>query len=145
MKVAKRFRWEAAHRLPWHEGACRHLHGHSYGMMVEIDGPVDARGMVADFKEIKAWLRPLIDRWDHATLVAEDDTALLDVVRTHGWKHDVLPFDTTAENLCRHAAAFVADAAGPRLAEIGVTRVRIRIMETETCYAEYDLPVASRD
>ena len=37
MKVAKRFRWEGAHRLPWHAGLCRHLHGHSYALTVVFD------------------------------------------------------------------------------------------------------------
>lgn len=145
MKVAKEFRWEAAHRLPWHDGGCRHLHGHSYRMFVELSGPVDAHGLVADFHEIKGWLRPLIAQWDHATLVALQDEELLDVVRSHGWRHSVLPFHTTAENLCRFAADFVVDAARDRLAEIGVTRVRVRVMETETCYAEHDLDLPVRE
>ena len=139
MKVAKEFRWEAAHRLPGHDGGCRHLHGHSYRMTVELTGPLGEHGMVADFHEIKSWLRPLIADWDHATLVADTDQELLDVVRSHGWRHAVLPFDTTAENLCRFAAEFVVGTAGDRLETIGVTRVRVRVMETETCYAEYDL------
>ncbi len=73
MKIAKRFRWEAAHRLPWHEGLCRNLHGHSYRMTVELEGEPDARGMVLDFKHLKRVLKPLVDAWDHAILVAESD------------------------------------------------------------------------
>lgn len=53
MKVAKRFRWEAAHRLPWHEGQCRHLHGHSYRMTVELRGDPSGDGMLMDFKHLK--------------------------------------------------------------------------------------------
>lgn len=145
MKVAKQFRWEAAHRLPWHEGDCRHLHGHSYRMDVELSGPTDAHGMVADFQEIKSWVRPLVAEWDHATLVAQSDETLLAVVREHGWKHAVLPYDTTAENLCRFAAEYVLGAARERLARIGVSRIRVRVMETGTCYAEHDLTVESGD
>ncbi|MCI0411024.1 MAG: 6-carboxytetrahydropterin synthase, partial [Acidobacteria bacterium] len=29
MILSKRFRFEAAHRLPRYEGPCYHLHGHS--------------------------------------------------------------------------------------------------------------------
>jgi 6-pyruvoyltetrahydropterin/6-carboxytetrahydropterin synthase len=139
MKVAKQFRWEAAHRLPWHEGGCSHLHGHSYRMFLEITGPVDDRGMLVDFKEMKTWLAPLIRDWDHATLVDQHDTELLDVVREHGWKHALLPYDTTAENLCRFAADYLASSASGRLSELGATRITIRISETETCYAETEL------
>lgn len=110
-------------------------------MFVELSGPTGDDGMVADFHEIKSWLRPLVADWDHSTLVALLDEELLDVVRSHGWKHAVLPFETTAENLCRFTAEFVLDSALSRLIEIGVTRVRVRIMETETCYAEYDVDV----
>ncbi|MFI5263969.1 MAG: 6-carboxytetrahydropterin synthase, partial [Candidatus Kapaibacterium sp.] len=27
-RISKSFRWEMAHRLPFHEGGCRHIHGH---------------------------------------------------------------------------------------------------------------------
>ena len=141
MKVAKEFRWEGAHRLPWHGGLCRHLHGHSYRMHVELSGPPDEQGMVADFQEIKAWVRPLVSEWDHAILVAESDRELLSVVREHDWRHVVLPYDTTAENLCRFIATWLLEHTGDRLSEIGVTRIRVRIMETGSSYAEFDLAV----
>lgn len=139
MKVAKLFRWEAAHRLPWHEGQCRHLHGHSYRMFVELTGPADERGLLVDFKELKAWMRPLVAVWDHATIVDQRDEELLSVVRTHGWNHALLPYDSTAENLCRFAAEWLVEAQRDRLHSLGVTRVVTRIAETETCYAEYEI------
>lgn len=43
MIVAKQFRWEGAHRLPWHDGLCKNNHGHSYKMEASVDGAVDAR------------------------------------------------------------------------------------------------------
>jgi 6-pyruvoyltetrahydropterin/6-carboxytetrahydropterin synthase len=143
MKVAKEFRWEGAHRLPWHVGLCRHLHGHSYRMHVELSGPPDEQGMVADFQEIKAWVRPLVSEWDHAILVAESDRELLSVVREHDWRHVVLPYDTTAENLCRFVATWLLEHTGDRLSEIGVTLIRVRIMETGSSYAEFDLVVGA--
>lgn len=139
MKVAKLFRWEAAHRLPWHEGQCRHLHGHSYRMFVELTGPADERGLLVDFKELKSWMRPLVSVWDHATIVDQRDEELLSVVRTHGWNHALLPYDSTAENLCRFAAEWLVEAQRDRLHSLGVTRVVTRIAETETCYAEFEI------
>lgn len=136
MTIAKRFRWEGAHRLPWHEGGCQHLHGHSYAMTVELDGTPDARGLLLDFKDLKAILKPLVDAWDHATLVAADDTALREAVELLDTKHAVLPFDTTSENLCTYVADYLAREGAETLREHAITAIRVRIQETETCYAE---------
>ena len=142
MKIAKRFRWEAAHRLPWHEGLCRNLHGHSYRMVVELEGEPDARGMVLDFQHLKQALAPLIEAWDHAMLVAETDAALMAVATQTGWKHAVLPFDTTAENLCDYVAGYLCEHAAEMLRAHRISRVRVRLSETETCYAEAERAVA---
>ena len=142
MKIAKRFRWEGAHRLPWHEGLCRNLHGHSYRLTVELEGEPDARGMVLDFKHLKQALDPLIDAWDHALLIAESDAVLLDVAAQTGWKHAVLPFDTTAENLSDYVAGYLCEQAAEMLRAHHIRRVRVRLEETETCYAEAERAVA---
>ena len=138
MKVAKRFRWEAAHRLPWHTGGCQHLHGHSYRMRVELEGETGEHGMVIDFKEIKRVLAPLVDAWDHATLVADYDEPLREAVEQLGSKYAVLPFDTTSENMCRYVADYLTTEAADVLQRHGIERVRVRIHETETCYAEHE-------
>lgn len=141
MKVAKRFRWEAAHRLPWHEGDCRHLHGHSYRMMVELEGPPDERGMLIDFKHVKQLLAPLVDKMDHATLVAADDTALRQALDAMGTKTYEVPADTTTENLCAHVARHLGTHGYDVLSDAGVTTIRVQIWETETCYAEAEEPL----
>ena len=136
MRVAKRFRWEAAHRLPWHDGPCRNLHGHSYRMEVVVEGPVDSQGMVIDFKDVKAALKPLVEAWDHATFVAHDDHELLAVLEQTGWKHYTLPADSTSEVIAQYAADHLCREAADVFARLGVTSVRVRLEETETCYAE---------
>lgn len=70
-QLEKEFTFEAAHRLPYHDGKCARLHGHSYRMkiiiaasMLQESGPKTA--MVQDFSEIKAVVKPLIDQYlDH--------------------------------------------------------------------------------
>ena len=141
MTIAKRFRWEGAHRLPWHEGGCQHLHGHSYRMTVALKGEPDARGLLLDFKELKALLTPLVDAWDHATLVAEDDVALREVLEHLDTKHVVLPFDTTSENLCTFVAEHLLREGAATFRRHRITTIRVRIAETETCYAEVERPV----
>lgn len=138
MKVAKRFRWEAAHRLPWHQSGCQNLHGHSYRMMVELEGEPGDHGMLVDFKEIKRVLAPLIDAWDHSTMIAETDEPLRHLAEQLGTKYVVLPFDTTAENMATYVADYLTTEGGEMLREHGVTTVRVRLEETETSYAEQE-------
>lgn len=136
MKIAKRFRWEGAHRLPWHDGLCKNLHGHSYSMFVEIEGEPDDRGLLMDFKDLKKCLSSLVDAWDHGTVVYEGDTELLTVVQQKNWKHYVLPYDSTAENMCIYAADYLINNSRAVLEAHRIHTVRVRISETETCYAE---------
>lgn len=142
MKVAKRFRWEAAHRLPWHEGQCKYVHGHSYRMMVEVEGETDDRGMLIDFKHLKRVLKPLIEKWDHATLIANYDKELREAIESLGSRYYVLPFDSTAENLCTYVAHFLGTEAYDVLKKHRVDAIRVRVYETETCYAEIERPLS---
>lgn len=143
MKVAKQFRWEGAHRLPWHGGLCRHLHGHSYRLTVELEGTPDARGMVVDFHDVKRHLKPLIDAWDHATLVSEGDEELRAVLQALGSKHFVMPYDSTSENVARYAADYLLAHATDWLHAARVTRITVRVQETDTSFAEHTCAVAA--
>ena len=139
MKVSKRFRWEAAHRLPWHEEGCQHLHGHSYVMWIELNGVPDSRGMVIDFKEIKNILKPLVDAWDHSILVSEGDFELIEAIKLLRSKHYTFPFDTSSENLCIYVVDYIKQHAMEVLIAHEITSVRVRVQETETCYADLEV------
>ncbi|MBV9107947.1 MAG: 6-carboxytetrahydropterin synthase QueD [Gemmatimonadetes bacterium] len=68
MEIFKEFGFEAAHRLPnVPEGhKCARLHGHSFRVEVHVRGDVDPRlGWVMDFADVKAAVKPVIDRLDH--------------------------------------------------------------------------------
>jgi 6-pyruvoyltetrahydropterin/6-carboxytetrahydropterin synthase len=70
----KEFRFEAAHRLPHHDGKCRRLHGHSWVGRVYVRGHAltetgSQAGMLIDYGEIKKYLQPLLDHYlDHYDL-----------------------------------------------------------------------------
>lgn len=49
--------FEAAHFLPDYAGKCQRLHGHTYKVEIEIEGPVKPDGMVMDFSVLKGVLR----------------------------------------------------------------------------------------
>jgi len=60
MKAAKQFRWEGVHRLPWHQGDCWPLHGHSYSLNIELEGKPNEYGMLVNFADIKRLLTTFI-------------------------------------------------------------------------------------
>lgn len=70
-KLKKEFRFEAAHKLPKHDGKCSRLHGHSWTMRVHVvggklqdSGPKS--GMLMDFGDISKAVKPLVeDCLDH--------------------------------------------------------------------------------
>ncbi|GIV03610.1 MAG: 6-carboxy-5,6,7,8-tetrahydropterin synthase [Fimbriimonadales bacterium] len=143
MKASKRFRWEAAHRLPWHTGGCQNLHGHSYEMWVELEGTPDDRGMLIDFKDIKKVMGPLVEAWDHAVLVADYDAELKQAIEILGSKHFVFPYDTTSENMCRYVADYLGHEALDVLLSHNISSIRVKVLETETCFAELEVAVAA--
>lgn len=84
LEVTKRFTFEAAHNLPWHQGKCHNLHGHSFMLEVTLKGavhPDDGRpdsGMVSDFSFVKEKISPIIEEHlDHKNLnnILENPTA----------------------------------------------------------------------
>lgn len=141
IRVAKEFRFEAAHRLPWHEGLCSNLHGHSYHVVVALTGERDERGMVVDFKHLKRMVVPLIKRWDHAVLAAESDQELIESVRALGSRLEVLPCDTTAENMADYIAREILDEHRSFLAERGISRVTVSVRETVSSEATIELEI----
>lgn len=114
LQVSKEFRFEAAHALPHLPDGhkCRNLHGHSYRFEVFCDGPLDARGFVVDYAEIKDALQPLVGEWDHAYLAGPNDP-YEDGVRAAGGRVVNLAYPTTAEFLAQKVACHAIRAGLP--------------------------------
>lgn len=84
-RIEKSFRFEAAHKLPNHDGKCRELHGHSFkgtliveGDKLQTTGP--KRGMLVDFSDLEVSMASMIGLYlDHKylndTLCVEDPTS----------------------------------------------------------------------
>jgi 6-pyruvoyltetrahydropterin/6-carboxytetrahydropterin synthase len=85
--VTRTFTFEAAHQLPWHEGKCRNLHGHSYRLEVTVEGPVGPQGIVVDFAAIKEVVeRDVIAAYDHRYLNDLLDNPTAELLATEIWK-----------------------------------------------------------
>ena len=71
VEIFREFTFEAAHRLPHvppgHK--CARLHGHSFRVVVHLEGRVDERaGWVRDFADVTDNMAPLLDCLDHRYL-----------------------------------------------------------------------------
>ena len=70
MKITCEFHFDSAHKLtkvpPGHK--CSYLHGHTYRLLVTLDGPVRDDGFVIDFADLKAIVDPLVKKLDHRYL-----------------------------------------------------------------------------
>ena len=60
--------FSACHVIPNHD-KCGRLHGHSYGVHMEIEGEPDGEGVVVDFSIVKDHLRELTGMLDHRVII----------------------------------------------------------------------------
>ena len=70
-RLLREYRFEAAHFLPRvPEGhKCARMHGHSYQLIVVIEGEIDPQlGWVMDFGVLDELVLPLVHRLDHHVL-----------------------------------------------------------------------------
>lgn len=64
IKVTGEF--SSAHNLREYRGKCEELHGHNWKVKAVVSGKkLDKAGLLMDFKELKARLNKILDRFDH--------------------------------------------------------------------------------
>ena len=115
ISITRRLEFDSGHRIPNHDGQCRHLHGHRYAIEVTLTGQVADHpgkaddGMVLDFGDIKRLTNQhVVDLWDHAFLVAREDEGLVAFLSTlPGHKTVVMEHVPTVENLANAAFAIL--------------------------------------
>ena len=143
MQITTRLEFDAGHRIPCHKSQCRNLHGHRYAIEITLSGDIiqqhgrSDEGMVMDFSDVKAIARQaLVDVWDHAFLVFQGDSVLLDFLNSlPDHKTVVLPCIPTAENMAMEAFrildALYRDTYGNHL-----QLERVRLFETPNNWAD---------
>jgi 6-pyruvoyltetrahydropterin/6-carboxytetrahydropterin synthase len=135
MKIAKEFRWEMGHRLPEHFGKCKNIHGHSYQMLVEVEGETNELGMVMDYYDVKKVINPIIEELDHSFMVNAGDTEVIKFLEKMDSKRVVVNFQSTVENICLYIITKLKSVEFPA----NVKSVRVRIAETHDDFAEETL------
>ena len=141
MKIAKEFNWEMGHRLPEHFGKCKNIHGHSYKMMVELEGDLDDNGMVMDYYDLKKIINPIIDNLDHAFMVNENDRPVAEFLENIKSKKVIVRFDSTVENITRY---FLNTISGSGLPE-NIRKLKVRVCETPDDYAEEEIDLPAKN
>ena len=122
VELVKRFRFEAAHRLPrvpdGHK--CARLHGHSYQVAVTVAGEVDpATGWLMDFAVITGAVEPVREQLDHRYLNELDglDNPTSEVLARWIWQRvqPALPqlACVTVEETCTASCAFRGPGDAP--------------------------------
>jgi 6-pyruvoyltetrahydropterin/6-carboxytetrahydropterin synthase len=128
--ITKVIEFSYGHRIPGHQGKCRHLHGHNG--MLEVDVAADALddlGMVIDFSRISATVKAWVDETiDHRMLLWREDP-LVAVLAGAGEILHVVDDIPTAENIAR----LIWEAARDR----GLPVSEVRLWETSTSRASY--------
>jgi 6-pyruvoyltetrahydropterin/6-carboxytetrahydropterin synthase len=140
MRIAKEFRWEMGHRLPEHFDKCRNIHGHSYKMLIELEGEVQSTGMVMDYYDLKKLVKPLVENLDHAFLVYKEDKEIIEFLDKMKSKKVVVDFQSTVENICKYLLREISKIGFPD----NISRVKVRVYETHDDYAEESIVIVPK-
>ncbi|QWE15964.1 6-carboxytetrahydropterin synthase QueD [Polynucleobacter sp. AP-Nino-20-G2] len=147
ISITRRLEFDSGHRIPNHDGQCRHLHGHRYAIEITLTGDVANNpgkaddGMVLDFGDIKRLANQyIVEPWDHAFLVAKEDAGLVAFLNSMpNHKTVIMDHVPTVENLATAAFQILEPvfqkAFGGRL-----TLSAIRLYETPNCWADVSHP-----
>lgn len=143
MHITTRLEFDAGHRIPSHKSQCKNLHGHRYAMEITLSGDIITRenssenGMVMDFSDVKAIAKSsVVDVWDHAFLVYQHDTEVLNFLNSlPNHKTVIFPTVPTAENMASEAfkilQAKYQDTFGNHL-----KLEKVRLYETPNSWAD---------
>lgn len=140
IRLTKEFRFEMAHALAGYEGPCRHIHGHSYELLVTIAGHPEQDpsspifGMVIDFKKLKALVEAqIVDQFDHA-LVLHKETApeQMDQLGEFVGRLILVNYPPTSENMLLDFSERLVKVL-PKDIEL----VSLKLKETKSSHAEW--------
>lgn len=101
--------FDSAHFLKDYEGKCSNIHGHRWTVEVtvaseDVEKEGQIRGMLVDFKTLKADLNILTESLDHSLVIEKDSLKekTKEALLEEGFSVIELPFRPTAENLAKY-------------------------------------------
>ena len=109
----------AAHRLAGSGGKCESLHGHNFGVTLEVAGDrLDETGMLMDFGDLKKILKTVLAQLDHSDLNEHPEFSRS---------------SPSSENIAR----FIWGKVNEAIDLDTVTVVSVTVKESETASAKY--------
>jgi 6-pyruvoyl-tetrahydropterin synthase len=138
IRVTKEFRFEGAHALLDYDGKCRHIHGHSYRLLITVSGVPESRenhpksGMVLDFSELKSIVTSYItEPFDHA-LILRSDSPLAEEISNSYENVKIVEFQPTSENLTINFAKILKEHLPSH-----IKLCSVKLYETSTSFVEW--------
>jgi 6-pyruvoyltetrahydropterin/6-carboxytetrahydropterin synthase len=136
--IVQRIEWDAMHRIPGHEGACKAYHGHRYAAEFSLTAErLDALGRVVDFYVVEETLGGWIKQhFDHTAILyaRDDEPSIKGVIETNkrlGKPAYLLDGYPTVEVIVAELGKVATELLRPH----GVRVVSIRLWETPDCSA----------
>lgn len=148
-RICKTIDIENGHMLSKHPDACRFPHGHTRRVEFVLEADtLDASEMVCDFKIVKDAVGAYLESLDHALCVNTDDPAFAELRARFGDR--IVAFenqDPTTELMARRIydvaasqlAAYTEGPASRYLLRAAVRLRKVRVWETATSWAEYEV------
>ncbi|HPS25207.1 MAG: 6-carboxytetrahydropterin synthase [Bacteroidales bacterium] len=138
LRITKEFRFEGAHALLDYDGKCRHIHGHSYRLMITVEGVPSLRegdpkiGMIMDFGDLKDIVEThIVKHFDHALLLRRN-APLAEEISGAYQNVLLLDFQPTCEQLTLHFADILK-----KIITLPNSLYSVRLYETPTSWCEW--------
>ena len=141
IRLTKEFKFETAHALMGYDGLCKHIHGHSYELLVTVIGqPIvednhPKLGMIMDFGDLKKIVKEeVVDKMDHCLILNEKGTKAEALIKSDEMFERVItvPYQPTSEMMLID----FAERIKPRLPH-NIKLHHMLLRETVTSYAEW--------
>lgn len=148
--------FSSAHFITFAGNICERLHGHNYGLEIEVEGPLDENAYVIDFIALRDAAKEIIDTLDHHVLLATqheqikvvvDDKEVTATFEDRRWvfpKEDCVLLDipnTTAEKLAEYIAGELVEKLGLG-SRIPYSRLSVAVDENRGQWGVFRLGVA---
>ena len=138
LRITKIFHFEMAHAIYGYNGACQHIHGHSYKLYVTLTSSergrdyIVAPGFLFDFKDLKELVNAaVVKKLDHKLVLSRaylsDKPGFVLPENLYVW--DVEP---TAENILVFSQMAIREKLPP-----GLKLNELKLYETVNSYAEW--------
>jgi len=126
--------FEAAHRLMRNLSKCSNIHGHNYKIETIISYyELDKKDMIIDFYVVKNILDNIIENFDHAILLNQEDTYWINIMKANSMKLYIMDSEPTAECI----ALLFAKTIHYKL-PLSAISTKVTVYETDNCKASYE-------